>query len=67
MNDLSYVAAAYIVVLGGLLAYAISLVRRGRAEVRRLTAIEFRRDHPAIRPEAMPATENGAELDPRSP
>jgi hypothetical protein len=67
MNDLSYIGAAYAVVLGGLFAYAISLVRRGRGAARRLSAIEARRDHPAIRPEVVPAMEPETELDPRSP
>ena len=66
MNDLSYVGAAYAVVLGGLVAYAITLVRRSAGEARRLSAIESRRDHRAPPGEAVPATEPEPELDPRS-
>lgn len=57
MNDLIYVGAAYAVVFGGLVAYAISLVRRGTGAARRLTTIEARRDRPPAGPEVEPAME----------
>lgn len=53
MNDLIYVVAAYVVVLGGLVGYAIGLVRRTRQAERRLAAIEARRDRPAGGPDLV--------------
>ncbi len=67
MSDMTFIIAAYAVVLGGLFAYAISLIRRGRGAARRLSAIESRYDDTAARPEVVPAREPETESDPQSP
>jgi len=66
MNELSFVAAAYAVVLGGLLAYGISLARRGRAATRRLSAIESSLEHPPAQPGVAATVEPETEANPRS-
>lgn len=65
MNDLAYVAAAYLVVLGGLAGYAIGLVRRGREAARRLSAIETR-DRTSLTDSLEPPSEAPRGLDPAS-
>lgn len=54
MNDLGLLVAAYIVVLGGLLLYVISIIRRSRAA--RRTSAALAREHERDLPLGAPAT-----------
>lgn len=48
MSDVAFVAASYLVVLGGLGTYAVTIARRFRTAQRTTTAVALeRRRHPA--------------------
>lgn len=66
MSDLTYVAAAYVVVLGSLVGYVISLVRRTRGAAVRLRAINARRDPPTPPRSPEPKGHGKVDLDPPS-
>lgn len=66
MSDVVFVAAAYLVVLGGLVGYSISLARRRFREIGRVNGIESRRGSAPELADLGPALEDRPAVEPRS-
>lgn len=71
MNDVAFVVATYVVVLGALILYGISLRRRITRAAQRMRAIDRRvqpkREADVDRAGASPQTGPGLGLDPDPP